>query len=71
MAYRRSSRSSRGRVRSYSGRRSTRSRRRVPRRRGAASQRIVIQVVGPQGGAVPISGGNVGTKGAYAVRRRF
>lgn len=72
MAYRRYARSARGRS-SY-GKRRTTSRRRTRRTaRRSPSQRIVIQVVGPSGGMVPIGGSasNVGWKGVRPVRRRF
>lgn len=68
MAYRRYSRS---RSTGYGRRRTTRTRSRRRRSmRGRASQRIVIQVVGGPGGAVPISA-TVAKKGVLPLRRRF
>lgn len=68
MAYRRYSRS---RSSGYSRRRTSRTRSRRRRSmRGRASQRIVIQVVGGPGGAVPISA-TTAKKGVIPLRRRF
>lgn len=70
MAYRRYSRSARGRS-TYRGRRAT-SRRRTSRSRSRSGQtKIVLQVVGPAGGMVPMMGSTVASKGARPVRRRF
>lgn len=55
--------------RRYSGRSSYRTRRRVSRRR-TGSQRVVIQVIGGQGG-VPVSAVQLGKKSSRVVRRRY
>lgn len=71
MAYRtrRSTRSA-GRSR-YSSRSRPRARRRTSRRRSAGTQRIVIQVMGPSGGQVPVLGSSGNLKGVRPVRRMF
>lgn len=56
--------------RSYSGRSSYRTRRRVSRRR-TGSSRVVIQVVGAPGAGVPVSAVTLGKKSARVVRRRY
>lgn len=63
------------RKRGYSSRRRVSTRRPMPRRRRTArrrssAQRIIIQVVGGPGGAVPVAV-TAGKKGARQVRARF
>ena len=72
MAYRRARYSSRGRARSGSYRRSysRTGRRRAARRTRSSQQRIVIQVIGGQGG-VPASPMTLGQKSRRVVRSRF
>lgn len=71
MAYRRRTRYSRARtVRGSGYRRYSRTRRRAPRRRARSTQRIVIQVIGGQGG-VPASPITLGSKAKRVVRSRF
>lgn len=70
MAYGYGSRRRRRTTRRMSTRYSRRPRRRTRRTRRAASQRIVIQVVGGPGGHVPV-GVTSGTKGKRTIRSRF
>jgi len=70
MAYRsrRGSRSPGRRSSTYGRRRRTTRR---PRVRRSGTQRIVIQVMGPSAGMVPVTGSIAQTKGSRPVRRMF